>query len=242
MTREIKTPAPEYLRKTVEEMVKKFGISECVYEKCVNEFSELKLRELKKSDSVRIVRPFLFTWGQMARWLGDAGIERVSQKLRERAFAARIEPLRQFDLRSTESGNLRKSVVELFDELMHTKFKSKSRKRQLLKDINPTTTSKILHLCCPDLFIMWDTNIRIGYGKKKGNGEDYFQFLVKMKDFWEKLNDTIEELHQRLGIRHTRIIDIYNWAEGRKQEEREKRRKLNKKRQNAYRSPSSCSS
>lgn len=165
----------------------------------------------------------------MGRWLGDVGIEKVFQKLREGAFAARIEPLRQNNLRSTKPGSLRKSVVKLFDELMQTKFKSKSKKRQLLKNINPTATSKILHLCCPDLFIMWDTNIRIGYGKNKGNGEDYFQFLMKMKDFWDKLNDTIKELHEKYRIRPTRIIDIYNWAEGRKQEEREKKRKLNKK-------------
>lgn len=230
MTQEIKIPTPEYLRKTVEEMIEKYGISDCIYESCIREFSRLKLRELKEIHSIRIIRPFLLTWGQMGRWLGDVGVEKVFQKLREGAFPVRIEPLRQNNLQSTKLESLEKLVAEMFNELMQTKFPSKSKKRQLLKKVHSTTTSKVLHLCCPDLFIMWDTNIRRGYHKSKGKGEDYFQFLVKMKDFWDKLSDTIKELHDKHHIRPTRIIDIYNWAEGRKQEERKQKRKLNKKR------------
>jgi len=230
MTREIKIPTPEYLRKTVEEMIEKYGISDCIYESCIREFSRLKLRELKEIHSVRIIRPFLLTWGQMGRWLGDVGVERVFQKLMEGAFVVRIEPLRRSSLRSPKLESLKELVVEMFNELMQTKFKSKSKKRQPLKNVNSTTTSKVLHLCCPDLFIMWDTNIRIGYCKKNGDGKDYFQFLMEMRGFWDKLSDTIKELHEKYRIRPTRIIDIYNWAEGRKQEERKQKRKLNKKR------------
>jgi hypothetical protein len=206
MTQEIKIPTPEYLRKTVEEMIEKWGISDCIYESCIEEFSRLKLRELKEIHSIRIIKPFLLTWGQMQRWLGKVGVEKVFQKLKEQTFAVRIEPLRRSKFTSPKLESSKELIVELFNELMQTEFKSK-------KNVNSTTTSKVLHLCCPDLFIMWDTNIRRGYHKSKGKGEDYFQFLVEMKDFWDKLSDIIKELHEKYHIRPTRIIDIYNWAE-----------------------------
>ena len=212
MTQEIEIPTPECLRKTVEEMIEKYGISDCIYESCIEEFSRLKLRELKEKHSIRIIRPFLLTWGQLQRWLGDVGVEKVFQKLREGAFAVRIEPLRRSSLQSIKLESSKELIAKLFNELMQTKFKSKSKKRQLLKKVNSTTTSKVLHLCCPDLFIMWDTNIRIGYYKYNGDGEDYFQFLMEMKDFWDKLSDTIKKLHEKYHKRPTKIIDIYNWA------------------------------
>ncbi len=206
-------PTSESLRKTVEDAIQKWGISDCIYENCTKEFSLLKLKELKEIDQIRIVRPFLLTWGQMGRWLGDVGVERVFQKLKEEAFAARIEPLRQNSLLLTGLENPRLLIIDLFDELMQTEFRSESEKRPILKTLRYTTTSKVLHLCCPDFFVMWDANIRAGYHKRNGNGEDYFQFLIEMKEFWKKYNHTIEELDHTYHIRPTRIIDIYNWTE-----------------------------
>jgi len=94
----------------------------------------------------------------MQRWLGYVGVERVFQKLKEQSLSVRIEPLRQKDLRKVELERLKNSIIELFNELSKTSFQSKSEKKKV-KNINSTATSKILHLCCPDLFVMWDGNI-----------------------------------------------------------------------------------
>jgi len=203
-------PNPEDFCKKVEEMVEKYGVTDCVYKRCIEEFSLIKVGELKKIHEIRIIRPLLLTWGQMQRWLGYVGIEKVFQKLEEEAFAVRIEPLRRSNLQSVELEDLKELVIELFDELMETEFRSKSGK---VKNVNSTTTSKVLHLCCPDLFVMWDGNIRTGYQKYNGDGEDYFQFLLDVKTIWNLLRETIKKLQGKYHLRPTRIIDMYNWAE-----------------------------
>lgn len=201
----------EDFRKKVEEMVTKYCITDCIYKSCIDEFHRLKLIELKEIDRIRIITPFLLTWGQMQRWLGYVGVERVFQKLKEPSLSVRIEPLRQKDLRKVELERLKNSIIELFNELSKTSFQSKSGKKKV-KNINSTATSKILHLCCPDLFVMWDRNIRSGYRKYNGGGEDYFQFLKDMKEILNALQDTVEELQKKYHLRPTRIIDMYNWA------------------------------
>lgn len=42
--------------------------------------------------------------------------------------------------------------------------------------LGDTGASKALHALCPDFFIMWDANIREGYGL-----DDYSSFLLKMR-------------------------------------------------------------
>lgn len=206
----VEIPTAEYFRKNVEEFVEKYDIADCIYDRCIEEFSQIRLTNLKDIHEIRILSPFLLAWGQMQRWLGKAGVEKVFQKLKEEVFAVRIEPLRHSNLQSVKLEELKETIVRLFDELMDTEFNSKSGKR---KNVNSTATSKILHLCCPDLFVMWDANIRVGYHKYNGDGEDYFQFLKDMKDLWNALNNTINKLQEKYRSRPTRIIDIYNWAE-----------------------------
>jgi hypothetical protein len=206
-------PTPEYFREKVEEMIEKYIITDCIYTSCIEEFGRIKLSEMNEIDGIRIIRPFLFTWGQMQRWLGDVGVERVIQKLKSEAFAVRIEPLRCRNLQIVKLEGLKELIVGLFNELMETKFNSELGKE---KHVNSTATSKVLHLCCPNLFIMWDRNIRIGYHKYNGEGEDYFQFLVEMKNLWNKLSGAIRELqvkYEMYPLRPTRIIDMYNFAE-----------------------------
>jgi len=206
----VRIPTAEHFRRKVEEMVEKYGITDCILKSCIEEFSRLRLRELKEIHSIRLIRPLLLTWGQMQRWLGNVGVEKVFQKLKEQAFAVEIEPLRRSSLKLLKLESSKGLIVGLFNELMQTEFKSKSGS---VKHVNSTATSKVLHLCCPDLFVMWDAKIRDGYHKFNGDGEDYFQFLIDVKNVWNTLEDTIKELQKKYGLRPTRIIDLYNWAE-----------------------------
>ena len=93
-----KIPDSDEFHKKIEKYVSIYSISDCIYTRCVDEFSRLKLTELKKIGCIRLIRPFLLGWGQMQRWLGDASVEKIFQKLKESTFAVRIEPLRQENL------------------------------------------------------------------------------------------------------------------------------------------------
>jgi len=50
-----------------------------------------------------------------------------------------------------------------------------------IKGIEQTGASKLIHLKNPKVFVMWDGFIRRYYGFRKGNSEDYFNFLKKMQ-------------------------------------------------------------
>lgn len=74
-----------------------------------------------------------------------------------------------------------------------------------IKGIQSTGASKIMHLACPNVFVMWDSFIKKHYGFKKGDFTDYLNFLKTMqKDFkdikWSKKDITF-----------AKAIDQYNY-------------------------------
>ena len=140
--------------------------------------------------------------------MGYDGVKAICGKLRD--ISEEIEPLRKKDFTKVNLNEIKDQIIELFDKLRETKFISKKGK---LREAGSTTASKILHLVCPDLFIMWDSAIRTRYGKNNGYGKDYFEFLMEMqRRVWKKLRFEIEKLQQKYGKKVTRIIDQYNWA------------------------------
>lgn len=204
----METPTPEHFIKNVDENEEKYGIMDCVYVQCIKEFSRLKLSEINDLHKTRIIETFLFDWGKMQRTLGHAGIKAIYKKIKEKRFADRIEPMRKESLKTFKLEEQKGLIVDLFDKIAGISLKSKKGNN---KYVGSTAASKVLHLCCPDLFLMWDADIRNGYEKWEGDGKDYFQFLVDMQRLWNALNKTIEELQRKYGKRATRIIDEYNW-------------------------------
>jgi len=196
----------EEFRKYVEKAERRYGTSDGVYEECIKEFSKVRLSQLNEDHESRLLRPFLLAWGTMGRVLGYQGVEVLREKLKD--IGGRIEPLRKENLLSGELDELRELVVELFDEIREMRFKSRREKE---RKVGSTAASKILHLICPNLFVMWDSAIRTEYKKRRGNGEDYFEFLKEMKALGKEQESIIKELQQRYGKRATRIIDQYNW-------------------------------
>jgi len=74
-----------------------------------------------------------------------------------------------------------------------------------IKGVQYTGASKLMHLTVPEVFIMWDGYIRKALGFKKGNAEDYFNFLKLMqkefKGFTKNKNRTM-----------AKCIDEYNYV------------------------------
>lgn len=204
-------PSPEEFRKNVEEYEGKHGISDCIYEECIREFSDIMLSQVNKKHEIRVIKPFFLGWGKMGRVLGHRGVEAIRKELS--TVNEKIEPLRGKDLFLTDIHEIKDLIIDLFDKIRETTFTSKKGKR---RKVGLVATSKALHLTCPNLFMMWDTGIRIKYGKKRGDGKEYFEFLCGMKCMGEKLKGTIKELQQKYGKRATKVIDQHNWIESRK--------------------------
>jgi hypothetical protein len=58
---------------------------------------------------------------------------------------------------------------------------------------------------------MWDTAIRAAYGKSKGDGKEYFEFLLIMQTLILVFETTINSLTKKYGMKPTRVIDQFNW-------------------------------
>ncbi len=102
----------------------------------------------------------------------------------------------KFKDKSIENINLdyyKNDIKIIFDLLSH------------IKGIQYTGSSKLMHLTCPKFFIMWDVYIRKAYGFKKGNSEDYFNFLKKMQNEFKEMNKKEEKPLAKL-------IDEYNYV------------------------------
>jgi hypothetical protein len=204
-----KLPSAEEFGRNVEDLREKYGIVDCIYRQCLEEFGKLEISQLSEEHQTRIIEPFLLTWGRMGRVLGHEGVKAICKKLV--ALREKIEPVRRKNILSEDINSLRNLIIELYDDIRKTPFLSKKGKQ---KEVGPTAASKVLHLTCPDLFVMWDTAIRNkGYGKYDGDGKDYFEFLCEMKSMAKALESTIGDLQQRYRERVTRLLDQYNWME-----------------------------
>lgn len=53
-----------------------------------------------------------------------------------------------------------------------------------IKGVEQTGASKLLHLKNPKVFVMWDKYIREHYGFRRGDADDYFNFLKKMQEIF----------------------------------------------------------
>ncbi|MFH1774414.1 MAG: hypothetical protein ABH874_05595 [Methanobacteriota archaeon] len=75
-------------------------------------------------------------------------------------------------------------VIEIYDKI-----------RKSLKDyrFGPTAISKLLHIINPNLFVMWDGNIRDKYAEKNSkigdSGEGYFTFLEEMQKIAKEIRE-----------------------------------------------------
>lgn len=182
-----------------------YGIVDCIYIQCISEFCQIQdLTQIDNRIKKRILGAFLFDWGKMQRHLGYAGLDAVYKKIKEKTFSKKINSFRHRKLRETELAGIANEIIQLFDDLSGTSFKSNNNKN---KTLCSTTASKILHLCCPDFFIMWDADIRYG----DGEGKDYLEFLADMKKLWITLETTISGLEKTYNKKGTRIIDEFNW-------------------------------
>ena len=111
-------------------------------------------------------------------------------------------------------------IINLFN-----KFWTFGGGSQIASNFGSTATSKTLHIVNPNLFTMWDSEIRYHYGFFMESGNDYLQFLVEIKRIAENLveecNLRFEHNNPALWLSETlninpphslvKFIDEFNW-------------------------------
>lgn len=169
-------------------------------------------------------------WGRCIRLLKDGyEIEACVLLLATWNFARFRFFMKQFDLKKFEL--TLKKINPIIDKLGSNKFENvdfndhniqaeiKTIYEKLKEQAEQTGATKIMALKNPQLFIMWDTEIRKIYGiDNKASGDDYLKFLKEMKNRFGH----IKPLGEKLSL--AKAIDEYNYVIAEKR--RAKRRSL----------------
>jgi len=63
MKRRIELPSSVEFCESIQYAIRKYEIIDCMYRKCVEEFNQIKLVDLKEAYKYRILVAFLLNWG-----------------------------------------------------------------------------------------------------------------------------------------------------------------------------------
>ena len=201
----LKTPDSKEFLKLVESYENSYEISERVYRDALKKFEIVELHNLNENHVDHILKPYFLKWGKMARVLGFNGCEMIGSNLM--TMGTQLEKFRQEDLSTIDLINVTSEIVDVYEEIMNIKFKSKKGND---KRVGPTSASKVLHLVAPNMFIIWDRAIRNYYGFKE-TGEEYARFLLNTQNWMKELKPTIERLQHQYERSCVKIVDEYNW-------------------------------
>jgi len=177
-------------------VVKKFeeedGFADVLYLEAIRKLQKVREDPLELDESIarRIIRPFLASWGRMGR-----NIERED-----------FDWCRLVEAIGNQKENLGKLKKETllgiqFDKVANVISKIYDGIR--VKHLGPTGTSKILHLLNPEVFVMWDDDIRKKISKRpfSGNSNGYLNFLKWIQSELAKATKghTIEEIRHKIN-------------------------------------------
>lgn len=173
-----------------------------------------RLDEIRDLQTEEVVLKFLNQWKCRISY---SCAPALTEALRESA-----ELLHQFDKCRLEETDLDSANVEVMEGVFRTITAVKAKRRT----VGATATSKILHLANPNFFVMFDKEIRLGYGYS-GNDHGYSNFIKQMKqlandvlhEYSSKRNFPIDNTFQSLAQEcrsHSRtipkLLDEYNWV------------------------------
>lgn len=156
-------------------------------------------------------------WGRCVRLLKDGyEIEAYILLLATWNFAYFRYSMKQFDLKKFEL-TLRE-INPIFGKFSNKKFETtdfddsdiqediKTIYEKLREQAKQTGATKIMALRNPQLFIMWDTEIRKIYRIYNTGSDDYLKFLKKMKNEFGHIKSTSKKLPL------AKAIDEYNYV------------------------------
>jgi predicted nucleic acid-binding OB-fold protein len=211
----------EDLVNVVDKFEQEIDLTECIYFGALIKLENVQ-QDLGKLDDVqhirRVIKPFLVQWGMMGRVVGREKLEWEKLGKTLRSLEKEFKKLRG-----------KRFLTVDFDEFLSGSITTIYRELDDIPYIgSPTAISKILHLLNPEIFVMWDNDIRKNYKKKNKHIHDtpegYLEFLKQTQKelkeaFEERQKQTgknFDEIEKEIRGRYknktlARIIDEYNW-------------------------------
>lgn len=212
----------------VRDYEKEVGICDVLYFEVIRKLEHIRTdpRRLTGELARQVIGCFLATWGRMSRNVErrDFDWERLSKSIRE--LNERFERLRDEKLSDVDFNN--EEVAEAIKRIYTRLIK--------VENLGPTGASKVMHLLNPELFVMWDNNVRDkirpdNEGRKfAGNADGYLDFLRWIrKELDEAVEDrSLEEIRTEIGGDYVRdktlakMADEYCWWKVKKHTTRHK--------------------
>jgi len=201
--------------KVVREFEEEYGFADVLYLEAIKKLEKVREnpQELDERTAKRIIRPFLVNWGRMGRNVEREDFDWLRLIKAIKNQRENLGKLKKESLIGVQLENVSSIIEEVYNG---TK----------VKNLGPTGISKILHLLNPELFMMWDDDIRKKISKKplKGSSKGYWNFLKWIKH--ELIEATeghiIEEIRNKIGGEYidgktlAKLADEYCWLTARK--------------------------
>lgn len=201
----VNVPIEEEFIRLVEKHESTFRSLDQTYLNAIKGFRKRRLTGSNGSDLCSILWSYLIEWGNMGRVLGHKGCRRIAEKLKE--MKGKFAEFENLTLATIDIDEKSDSIEKVYNELLNARWVSDKGRT---KRVGPTATAKVLHLVVPDLFMIWDREIRTVYGFGE-NGKDYVGFLFNMQNWLKALEPVIQERGQDWGKSGTKVVDAYNW-------------------------------
>lgn len=212
----------DLIRKT-DEYERGAELGECIYFGALGRLKDVQ-EDLTKLDDTkhlkRVIKPFLIQWGMMGRAIGRKSLDWVRLGARLRNLEPEFKELRKRRLLTIDFGdaNISAAIRKIYRELDSIKYIGSG-----------TTISKILHLLNPQIFVMWDADIRKTYRKAndciRETPEGYLEFLkeiqkeviIMLEDRRKEVRKGLDEIEQEISHNYkgktiSKIVDEYNYT------------------------------
>ncbi|MEM1508498.1 MAG: hypothetical protein QW291_03365 [Thermofilaceae archaeon] len=172
-----------------------FWFGEYMYFKALEMLKEVRvdLGRLELERHVKqIIKMFLAQWGRMGRTVDrkDLDWKQLTEQLRNSKESFQKLQGKTFLDINLEDKEIADAIIKCYSSAK-------------VDYIGATAISKILHLLNPELFVMWDDDIRRKY-KVAGGAKGYLEFLKLVK---REVEEAIEEEAKKSGCNKKEIVE-----------------------------------
>jgi len=164
------------------------------YDETVKDAQRIDLEDITEQDVENIIKPFLYKWGNMGRVLGRREYKGWEKKLKDliKEYSSMLDNFRKESLVKIEQ--FEREIKEIYSKFRET--------------LGSTAAGKTLNILCPNFFPLWDSAIRNAFYLKD---DDYYTFMLKVRDFIQKYEETFSKLANKYNKNMLRIFDEFSW-------------------------------
>jgi hypothetical protein len=166
---------------------------EKIYDETVEYVQRMNLEDITEQDVAKIGQ-CLLEWGNMWRVLGRREHRGWEKKLKDliKEYSSMLVIFRKES--SAKIEQFEGEIKEIYGKFRET--------------LGPTAAGKTLNILCPDFFPLWDTAIKKAFNVKD---DDYYAFMLKVRGFIKKYDETFTKLAKKYNKKTLRIFDEFAW-------------------------------